>query len=263
MSRNGHRLVAVVMAGHSPREADALAEATNGGPKALIPVGRKPMVQWVIEALCGSHYLERVVVMGLEHPLDLPCGLPIEYLQAPSAGMIDSACTGMRHVLDRWPETEAVLFSASDIPMVTTAAVDDFIAQCLETDHDFYYSMIARTDMERRFPASRRTYARLREGSFCGGDMILARPSMLDGNLDLLSIASGQRKSVWKQIRMMGVSNLALFAAGQLSIRRAEATASKLLGVRGRVIVSRYAELGMDIDKPHQLALAREELERE
>ena len=30
-----------------------------------------------------------------------------------------------------------------------------------------------------------------------------------------------------------------------------------VLGIRGKAIISPYAELGMDVDKPHQLALVR------
>jgi hypothetical protein len=33
--------------------------------------------------------------------------------------------------------------------------------------------------------------------------------------------------------------------------------ASRLLGCRARVIISPHADLGMDVDKPHQLEMAR------
>ena len=45
-----------------------------------------------------------------------------------------------------------------------------------------------------------------------------------------------------------------------LTLEKAETIVSKRLSIKGRVIVCPYAEVGMDVDKPHQLAIMRADL---
>jgi hypothetical protein len=45
-----------------------------------------------------------------------------------------------------------------------------------------------------------------------------------------------------------------------LTLDKAVALASKRLNIKARAIVCPYAEIGMDVDKPHQLAIMRADL---
>jgi hypothetical protein len=47
-----------------------------------------------------------------------------------------------------------------------------------------------------------------------------------------------------------------------VSIARAERMVSKRLHLRGRVLLSPFAEVGMDVDKPFQYELVRADLEK-
>ena len=55
-----------------------------------------------------------------------------------------------------------------------------------------------------------------------------------------------------KQALLLGLDTLFLIATRRLSLIEAEAKISQKLGLRGKVILCPYAELGMDIDKPNQ-----------
>ncbi len=37
----------------------------NGLPKAMIPIGDKPMIQWVLDALAAAKTINRIVMIGL------------------------------------------------------------------------------------------------------------------------------------------------------------------------------------------------------
>jgi hypothetical protein len=50
-------------------------------------------------------------------------------------------------------------------------------------------------------------------------------------------------------------------ALGRLSIPWGQRRISQRLGVNGRILISPYAEAGMDVDKPHQYDLVKRELE--
>jgi len=251
---------AAILAGYSAQESNPLAEYTQGRSKALIPIAGKPMIAYVIAALSGSRYVRNIVIVGLEEALTVDSCVPIEYLQG-SGDIVDNLEVAVRHVLDRWPETEAILNSGADIPLITSEVVDAFVEACLESNHDFYYSIVERSVMERRFPSARRTFARLREGTFVGGDLTLLRPSALKADLELMRALAGKRKNVLKQARMFGLRMLVRFVLGRVTLAQAEAHASKVLGIRGRAVICPYAEIGMDVDKPFQLEIARAELE--
>jgi len=166
---------AMIPAGSSRREEDPLAEYTRGGSKALIPIAGKPMIAYVIQALSNSRYIRHILVVGLEEPLDIESAVPIDYIPAPG-GMVDNTLAGVKYTLEHWPDTEAMVGISSDVPLITSAIVDDFIETCLASDHDLYYGVLERSVMERRLPTSARSYVRLQEGSFAGGDVSLVRP---------------------------------------------------------------------------------------
>ena len=69
------------------------------------------------------------------------------------------------------------------------------------------------------------------------------------------------RKSFWRQVRLIGLGFLVQFALRRLTVTDAERRVSEALNVRGRAVITPYAEMGMDVDKPRQLEIARAELE--
>jgi hypothetical protein len=47
----------------------------------------------------------------------------------------------------------------------------------------------------------------------------------------------------------------------QMTIEQAEKKVSQRIGLKGKVLRCPYAEVGMDIDKPHQLEILQADLE--
>jgi len=253
-------IVAVVTAGWSPREDDPLAEYTQSRSKALIPIAGKPMIAYVVEALAGSHYVQHVVIVALDPAAKVPFPVPVEYVP-DAGGLLANAETGITHAQACYPDLDAVLLSSSDVPTITSSIVDTFIEECFRTDHDLYYSIVERSVMEGRFPGSRRSYVHLREGDFAGGDLLLIRPSLAFSQRGLWQNLAGARKNPLRQASMFGLWPFFKLVIRRLSLAEAERRAGKALNLRGRAIPFPYAEVGMDVDKPFQLDIARAELE--
>jgi hypothetical protein len=216
------------------------------------------MVQWVLDALSGATQVDRVVVVGLTPEDGIHCEKAVSYL--PNQGhMLDNIQAGVNEILRLNPSARQVLAVTSDIPAVTSAMIDWTVETCLQTDHDLYYLVVERSLMESRFPGSNRSYVRLKELEVCGGDMNVIRAGIVaDRRLWERMIAA--RKSALKQASFLGWDVLALLLLGRLTLDRAERMVSNRIGLRGRVIVSPYAEVAMDIDKPHQLEILRRDL---
>lgn len=253
--------VAVVLAGQSIEDQDPLMDYAQGGPKALIPIAGRPMVAYVLEALTRSRTIGRTVVVGTL-PETEPIPSPPLDVVADQGALIPNVVHGIERALELMPGLEGVLITGSDLPLLTASMVDQFVTSCLETDHDAYYGIVERSVMEARFPTSRRTYVRLADGEFAGGDLLLLRESAARLDAASWQRLAAARKNPLRQVWMLGGPGPVLkLLTRRMSLAEAEARASKAFNVRARVIVSPHAELGMDVDKPCQLELVSAELE--
>ncbi|MBC7225953.1 MAG: NTP transferase domain-containing protein [Thermoflexales bacterium] len=255
------QIAAVVLAGSSPKENDPLAEHTLGRPKGLLPIAGRPMIAYVVEALAGSRYIQKIIVVGLPPEDRPPLSVPVTHLPA-HGDLFSNAEAGINHAMTVNPDLDGIVVSSADIPLVTPEIVDRFIEECLCTDHDVYYGVVERSVMESRFPTSRRSYVHLREGDFAGGDMFMVRPGAMRANRDLWRQVADARKSALSQARILGgIWPVLRLLARRMSLAEAEQRASRALNVRGRAVICRDPEVGMDVDKPFQLDIVRAELE--
>ena len=64
---------AIVTAGGIPQPGEPLYEYTQGKNKALLDVCGKPMIQWVLDALCEAKTIDQIVVIGLPPNSGVTC----------------------------------------------------------------------------------------------------------------------------------------------------------------------------------------------
>ena len=252
---------AIVTAGGTPKPGDPLYPLTQGQPKALLDIAGKPMLQWILDALSGAATIRRVVVVGLAeaHP-QLECRKTLAFV--PDHGsMLANIVAGTQWVLGQDASAVRVLAVSSDIPTITSAIVDWNVETSLQTDHDAYYSVIRQADMERRFPGSKRSYFRLKEGPFTAGDMNMFATRVVQHIPPQMQVLIEARKNVFKQAGVIGYGFLLRFALGQASLELTAQTVGERLGLTGRALICPHAEAGMDVDKPAQYELVKRDLE--
>jgi hypothetical protein len=201
------------------------------------------------------------VLIGLTNKSDLTCKKPLTYM-SNQGKMLDNLKAGTAKVLELNPKAEYVLFVSSDIPGIKPEMVDWVVKACLETKDDLYYNVIRREDMEKRFPTSKRTYTPLKDMQVCGGDMNMARASIVNQNSEFWSKLIEARKSPPAQAAMIGIDIIFKFIFRQLTIDDVIKRVADKLGLKGRAIVCPFPEIGMDVDKPHQLEIMRADLAR-
>ncbi|MBM4423595.1 MAG: hypothetical protein FJ030_09420 [Chloroflexi bacterium] len=251
---------ALLAAGGSGKPGDPLYPLTKGGPKAMLSVAGKPMAQWVLDALAASDRIGRVVVVGLTPEHGLTCGTkPLDFIP-DSGSMVDNARAGLRRIVELNPQARHAVWASADVPGVRAEHINWLVDTCLQTDHDVYYTVIERSVMEGRYPASRRSYTRLRNMTVCGGDVnMLSTRLAADDNPLWLKITEA-RKNVFKQAMLIGLDTLLLLALRRLTLESAERIAGERLHVRARALVCPHAEIGMDVDKPFQYEIVSNDL---
>jgi GTP:adenosylcobinamide-phosphate guanylyltransferase len=249
----------ILMAGGVPQEEDLLYEYTQGQPKALLDVAGKPMVQWVLDALDDAPSVGDIVVVGLEREGVLASSKIARYL--PDQGsMLKNILGGIDWVLERNPETQQVLISSSDIPLLTSAMVERLLVQCADTAVDIYHTIVSREKMEQRFPGSRRSYVHFSDGDFAAGDIHVVAPYIGHKYRELWDDLLDSRKNALKQAARLGPAFFVKLVAHRLSLAELERLAREKFGLNVRALPVDDAEMGMDADKPFQLDICRREL---
>jgi len=252
---------AIIIAGGIPKEGEPLYEITQGKPKALLEIGGKPMVQWVLDALEDAEKIGIIVVVGLPEGYQLESPKIQAYIPSQK-DMLENVRTGILKLMEINPSTKHVLVASSDIPAIKPEMVNWLVDECADTDYDFYYTVITREVMEARFPNSNRSYVRLKDVEVCGGDMNVVNSKAISRDDELWGRLIAARKNAVKQAYLIGIDNLILLLLHAVDLEGAIKRVSKRLNINAKVLLSPYAELGMDVDKPHQLEIIREDLEK-
>lgn len=252
---------AVIIAGGIPAPQDALYAYSKGEAKALLDVAGKPMVQWVIDALGDAKTIDRIVLIGLTAKSGLTSRKPMIYI-SNEGRMLANIQAGTEKVKQLNPRAEYVLFVTSDIPAITGAMFDWVVNTSLQTKHDIYYNVIPRQVMEDRFPTANRTFVRLKDLEACGGDTHVVRTAIVGKNSDFWDKLIEARKNPAAQASLLGFDIIFRFLFRQLTADDVIRRVAARLGLKGRALICPYAEVGMDVDKPHQLELMRSHLGR-
>ena len=123
---------AIVTAGGVPAPEDSLYPYTLGNSKALLDVANKPMIQWVLDALCASQKVDNIIIIGLTEASGLKTTRPTYYL--PNEGrMLGNMVAGIQKALALNPKTEYVLIVSSDIPALKGEMVDWLVGEMEKT----------------------------------------------------------------------------------------------------------------------------------
>ena len=253
---------AIVTAGGIPQPEDPLYTYSHGDSKALVDLAGKPMIQWVLDALGDAKHVDNVIVIGLSSKSGVTCKKPIYYL-SNQGRMLSNIVTGVHKSLELNKKNKYVLIVSSDIPTLKSEMVDWLIEKCSETKDDLYYGVCNKEVMEARFPGSKRTYTKLKDMELCGADMHVSHVSMATEHLDMWEQLIGNRKSPLKQARIIGLGTFFQVFTKSITLDDLVAKVSSRIGIKGRAIQFPYAEPCMDVDKPHQLEMLREDLVRQ
>lgn len=248
---------AVIPAGGIPTPDHPLYPYTKGGPRALIEINGRPMLQYILDALDTATTIDEMIIVGLPESAytAVTATKPLHFL--PDHGsVIGNVKAGLEWIRAKRPQEAEALICSADVPNIKGYMVDELVAMCEPFDYGYYYTVATPEIIEARYPSSQRTYTKLAHGvEIAGGDVFVAQIAMLDTSVELWESLTNARKHAWKIARVVGFWTLLKLITRRLSIEDAVATGSRILGKPVKVIFLPYAELAMDADKPHQIEL--------
>jgi len=239
-------VVAVVLAGGD--RDDRLAATVGAASKALVPLRDVPMGAYVAHALRASGVVGTIVWVG---PTDVRIRRLVDVDVPSGRRMVDSLSLGLGAALALADRDARLLIVTADLPWWEPDGVRHFVHDAPSAD--LVYPIVREADALARFPDQSRTYARLRDGRFTGGNAVLLRRSAVAALLPVLDAAFHARKRPWDLARLVGFGTLVGLLTGTARLDRIEERVSAILGVSARAFVSRDATIAADVDDPSHL----------
>jgi GTP:adenosylcobinamide-phosphate guanylyltransferase len=250
---------AIVLAGGVTTPGDPIYEYSGNRLKALLPIAHKPMVQWVLDALNEAETIAGIHLVGINQPSSLMSHKPITFTE-DSGGLLKNIRAGFDQVHALNPTATHVVITSSDIPMINGDIVDWRVNSAMAEIMDYDFAVVERTVMEKRFPRSNRSYIKLAGTEICAADINVFRIQAIE-NEDFWQRIISLRKRPLAQARFIGLNVLIRMLFRRLSLSFAEQLVSERFGLQGIVRFSPYAEIAMDIDKPHQYEMVQREFQ--
>lgn len=250
MARADPDVNAVVLAGGAP---DTLSATVSGAAnKAFVPVAGITLVERTLRALRAVPRIGRIVVVAPPATHSSAAVALADECRPDGKRMIQSLTNG----LAGFTPDESVLIVASDLPVLTRAALDEVLDVLAARDLDLAYSCLEKTIHDAAYPQIPHTWARMRDGTYCGGGVSALRPRALPRLTSVLDRLGAARKSPLRLAGIFGWDTLARFALGRLAIADAEQRASAILGAPAGAIRSTHAEIAVNVDRLRDLPLA-------
>ena len=219
--------------------------------KALIKIHDKEMIMYIIDALKDLDFIDTITVVGPKKQLSTIKD-EVNIIVDAGSSLIQNIFKGVQVFSDE----EMILVLTSDIPMITPEAIRDFVEKAIPLEADFCYPIIRREENDKKYPGVKRTYVKIKDGTFTGGNVVLVNAGVVKSRLDQAETFMAYRKKPWKLAWVLGIGFVFKFILGTLTIDELEKRVSDLFGIKARAVISTYPEIGTDVDKDSDLKLA-------
>ena len=249
---------ALVLAGDRTA-ADPVATVTGVPCKAFAPVGGRPVILRVLDALAASGMIKHTVICGPPAAALPACR---ELQQRIDTGQItwianlESPGKSAEHCLSGLDENAPVLLTTADHALLTPEIVRDFLGGSVAAQADATLGLVEHGSVAAAFPGMRRTVTRLEDGNFCGCNLYALLTMRGRGLVTFWKRAEQSRKKPWKWIgQLLGPGAVLSYLFGRLSLERALNTVSDRTGIRVRPVLLSQARACIDVDTVADLRL--------
>lgn len=230
--------------------------ANEGVPnKGMLSFAGKPSIEYVIDALRKASLTNRIILVGNGYPDSIKSKVDLMLEEG------DSQKANIDRLVDA-SETEYLVVTTNDIPLVTEKTFDMVVSALQKTGCDLGLPIITKEDTLRMFPGTKRTFLRIKEGNVKIGNLFYISKTAYKKVEPIVEETSKRRKSAIKQALQLGVPFLLrLLLFKNVGIPELEKRISKMLGVTIKAPVLPCPELGVDVDKIEDLEFCRSVLE--
>ena len=232
--------------------------------RALAELKGRRLLDYIVGAVRESHRIASVILVTHSTHLEAfrKAAVPGLLLCACDGSMAECAAAAIQKLREQpgHENINKVATVCDDLPFLTGAALDDFIARAEAMHADAAYAIVRKEACLQEFPSLRRTFIHLKEGDFTGGNVSLVSVALFPGCIAKMKEVFALRKKPLKLAAWLGPAFIAKLLRRQLSLGDVEQKVSALFGYRGRAVSTDYACIGTDLDRAEEWAEAEKYL---
>ena len=247
---------ALILAGTKEKGPLEIAEKVDN--KALIMINGRLMIEYIVDALNNSENIDKIIVVGPKNELHPYIGKKVEEILNSGNSILEN----MERGLNFFNSDDNLLILTSDIPLITPEAIDEFLNICTKRKLCIGYPIITKENIIKKYPETERTYVKMKEGIFCGGNIVFFKPEVFFEKKKLIKELFDNRKATWKYVKILGLKFILKFLFKTLTLEEIEKRITDILGYNSIAAMISYPEIMIDLDKPSDLKLIRKCLER-
>jgi len=252
------KTTAIVLAGSRPG-GDPMANSRGLTVKALIPVAGKAMLAHVAEALLDHKSIGNVHVLAQdftpfwEHSDTSALETNDRVIADVSAATI---AVSVDAVLDQDDARFPMLITTADNVLLNGPMIDGFLAAAESSD--IAIAVVERDVLLKRYPASQRTWLKLRGGHYSGANLFYFGSPQARQILRYWAEVEQDRKKGWKILTIFGPWLLFLAVTRLLTVDQLAARVGKKLGLTINIVRMAQAEACIDVDKDSDLVMVEQ-----
>lgn len=249
------KAAAILLAGSRPG-TDPLAKAAGVAIKPLAPVAGEPMINYPARALLAHPAIGKLMILT-QTPSLLTGDPATAWLGEHPRAIFEQSGAGIAStlmaLLDRPDVTFPLLVTTADHVLLDPAMLDQFVREA--EGADIAVAMVERATLLARYPDSRRTWLKFRDGWWSGANLfwfgsVKARPVVA-----LWQEVEQDRKKGWKILSAFGPVALLGAMLRISTLRGGIARVGRRFGLIARLVAMNRAEACIDADKPDDVAL--------
>jgi len=245
--------------------------------KALLPFLGKRLIDWQLEELKKSPYVEGLYLIGLFED-DAKFDYPVHYVPGETVSDFgDKLSWGLDYLDKLGKTTEIVIVSSCDAPGIRVQEINDFFIGLQEDPgKDAYISLVPEEVAEVVFPKSGRVVARFRDCDVFPGELFALSPKAIRIQKKVIGELGLQRRKINRSKNKIDLGPMLSYLAhrpgtwpliikyirGKASLADGERVLSRVFDCDIKGVIIPEAGFGMDMDLPEDFARLEDYVKR-
>jgi GTP:adenosylcobinamide-phosphate guanylyltransferase len=240
-------------------KSDPVALEAGAPCKSFVPVGGRPMLLRVLDALVVAHEVDAIAICGPSQDLVVQQSELNNLIKDKKIKWIKNLSTpssSAYHVVDLLSDNMPILVTTSDHALLQPEIIDHFCREARKTDYDLVVGLTSYEQVMRAYPETRRTVIRLSDGGFCGCNLFAFLTPRAKQAAQFWQKFENSRKKPLHMIKTMGWTVVLRYLMGRLSLEEGLNRISKQMNLKAGAVMLPFPEAAIDVDKVSDWRLA-------
>lgn len=245
--------------------------------KGLLPFLGKRLIDWPLEELRKSPYVDEIYMIGLSEE-DITFDFPVHYVPVETVSNVgEKMAAGLDYLIEQGKNPEMIVIATSDAPGIRQKEIDEFFEALNNRDGaEFVISLVPEAVGEAAFPKSGRVIARFRDCQVFPGELYALSPRAITIGQEAINEFGQRRRQINRLAKKISLGPmikyiskrpqtwwfLVLYALKIATLHNAEKAFGAAFKCKTKGVIISEAGFGMDMDLPEDYARLEEFVKR-